>query len=75
MQAMMDSNGRAVFVLIGDEFFEVKPAVTPVTEIDICDECGSAICDCVTTEQMAALLERIDADPHGKTFTGWDLPY
>jgi hypothetical protein len=37
--------------------------VTPVT--DICDECGGDRCDCIPPAAMAALLERIDADPHG----------
>ena len=61
-------------MLIGDEFFEVKPVVTPVT--DICDECGSAVCDCIPPAAMAALLERIDADPHGHNdLSGIEIQY
>lgn len=32
---------------------------------DLCPECGGEVCDCVTDEEMAALLARLDADPHG----------
>jgi hypothetical protein len=50
------------------------PVVMPVT--DLCDECGAEVCDCIPPAAMAALLERIDADPHGHNdLSGLSLPY
>ena len=52
------------------------PVVTLVTELDICDDCGSTVCDCIPPADMAALLERIDADPHGHNdLSGIEIQY
>jgi hypothetical protein len=50
------------------------PVVTLVT--DICNECGAEVCDCIPPATMAALLERIDADPHGvNDLSGLSIPF
>lgn len=53
-----------------------QPLVEFVAELDICPECGNTTCDCITAEAMAALLARIDADPHGvNDLSGLEIPY
>ena len=43
---------------------------------DLCPECGATVCDCVTPAEMAALLARLDADPHGSNdLTGIEIPF
>ena len=44
---------------------------------DLCPECGATVCDCVTPAEMAALLARLDADPHGDllVFSDCEIPY
>ena len=44
---------------------------------DLCPECGATVCDCLTPAEMAALLARLDADPHGD-LSAWqdcEIPY
>jgi hypothetical protein len=53
-----------------------QPVLTLVTELDICGECGATVCDCIPPATMAALLERIDADPHGvNDLSGLSIPF
>ena len=43
---------------------------------NVCPECGGTGCDCVTDAEMAAVMARIDADPHGvNDLDGLDIPY
>lgn len=44
--------------------------------LDLCPECHQSKCDCITPEAQAALLARIDADPHGyNNLTATDIPF
>lgn len=44
--------------------------------LNLCPECGGQTCDCVTPEEMAALLTRLDADPHGvNDLDGIEIPF
>ena len=53
-----------------------QPLVEFVAALDICPECGGLVCDCITAEAMAALLARIDADPHGHNdLSGLEIPF
>ena len=36
-----------------------------IEAMELCPVCHSDVCDCITPAAMAALLARIDADPHG----------
>ena len=46
---------------------------------DLCPECGAEVCDCLTPAELAALLARLDADPHGvndqEDLSNLELPY
>ena len=47
---------------------------------DLCPQCGAEVCDCLTDDEMAALLARmarLDADPHGDllVFSDCEIPY
>ena len=46
---------------------------------DLCPQCGAEVCDCLTDDEMAALLARmarLDADPHGSNdLSNLDIPY
>lgn len=45
-------------------------------QVDVCEECGGTVCDCVTPDAMAALLARLDVDPHGENdLDGIGIPY
>lgn len=47
-----------------------------VAAVDVCEVCGGATCDCVTPAEMAALLARLDVDPHGENdLDGIGIPY
>ena len=48
----------------------------PIAAQDVCEVCGGMVCDCITPTAQAALLARIDADPHGyNDLSNLDLPY
>ena len=55
---------------------QVEPTRTPITQLpDVCDVCGGVGCDCITPQAQAAMLARIDADPHGyNDLTDLDIP-
>ena len=43
---------------------------------NVCPECGGTGCDCVTAAEMAAVMARIDADPHGvNNLSSLDIPF
>ena len=53
-----------------------QPLAEWVAGLNLCPECGGQVCDCIPAADMAALLARIDADPHGHNdVSGLDLPY
>jgi len=51
-----------LYARCGDGWRRLEVTRTPIV---VCPECGSLVCDCITAEAQAALLARIDADPHG----------
>ena len=42
---------------------------------DLCEQCGEPVCECIPPDAMAALLARIDADPHGELDRSMEIPY
>ena len=56
-----------------DEWGEL---MQPLPIDDACEVCGGLVCDCITPKAQAALLARIDADPHGyNDLTKLDIPF
>jgi hypothetical protein len=70
------------FVQVGGVLHRLPATAQPVAqwvaqvEVNLCPECGEPVCECIPPEAMAALLARIDADPHGvNELTSIDIPF
>jgi hypothetical protein len=73
---------RGVFAPVGGVLHRLPATQQPVrewmaqVEVSLCPECHEPVCDCIPADRWAALLERIDADPHGTNdLTGIDIPF
>jgi hypothetical protein len=70
------------FVEAGGVLHRLPATAQPVrewvaqVEVSLCPECHEPVCECIPADAWAALLARIDADPHGTNdLTEIDIPF